>query len=169
MDERIKSAIEALLDQLETQEKEVADLKRTINALCRRAGEPEKYAEAEPKPNQPVATRADQYFGKALSTAAQEVLERRKSLGACGADEILRGLEEGGFDFRQVGWRDGDRLRSLSITLSKNSKTFVRLPNGSFGLVAWYPEMKKAERTDRSGRLATEPETELTKDETAGE
>jgi hypothetical protein len=60
------------------------------------------------------------------------------------ADEILKGLEEGGFDFEPLGWKEKDRLRSLSISLAKNTAIFHRLPNnGAFGLLAWYPEVAK--------------------------
>jgi hypothetical protein len=66
-------------------------------------------------------------------------LERRKQ--ACSPEEILRGLEQGGFDFRALGWKDDDRLRSLSISLAKNNQKFHKLPNGMFGLVTWYPNL----------------------------
>ena len=68
---------------------------------------------------------------------------------ACQREEILRGLVAGGFDFDILGWKEDDRLRSLAISLAKNtgaSGRFHRLKNGTFGLRSWYDEdfLKKA-------------------------
>jgi hypothetical protein len=92
-----------------------------------------------------VKVRRDEYYGKPFATAAQLYLQRRKQ--ACMPDEILKGLEDGGFDFRALGWKDGDRLRSLAISLAKNNKVFHKLPNGTFGLVDWYESIKREEGT----------------------
>lgn len=73
-----------------------------------------------------------------------EFLESRKQ--AVQAEEILRGLEAGGYDFDVVGWKENDRLRNLAISLAKNNLKFHRLKNGSFGLKSWYDAdfLKKA-------------------------
>jgi hypothetical protein len=61
----------------------------------------------------------------------------------------LSGLKAGGFDFDVLGWKEDDRLRSLAMSLAKNTGNagkFHRLKNGSFGLRGWYDEgfLKKA-------------------------
>jgi|SRR5579872_1533522 len=144
----LSPAIEALREQLREQEDELLQTKRMINTLLKRSGLPAEFDEsgdsagessiAAPRYSSGVV-KPDQYYGKPFATAAQEFLERRKQ--ACAPDEILRGLEAGGFDFRALGWKDNDRLRSLSISLAKNNQKFHKLPNGMFGLVIWYPNI----------------------------
>src|SRR6267143_869340 len=94
-----------------------------------------------------------------LEGAIEALLEnRKKATGdqACAPSEILTGLEAGGFDFRAQGWKDNDRLRSLSITLGKNPK-FHRLPNGTYGLISWYPSVAaKKERPGKNGATETD-------------
>jgi hypothetical protein len=143
MDNRITGAVEVLLEQLAEQERRVAETKRTINALKRSMGEEPLFKETEGEQVQSLKIRRDEYYGKPFATAAQMYLQRRKE--ACGPDEILKGLEQGGFDFRAAGWRESDRLRSLSISLSKNNKVFHKLPNGTFGLPDWYENIKREE------------------------
>jgi len=149
MKDKLSAAIEALLEQLQQQQQEVIETKRTINVLCKRIGEellfPDAMTETSDITMAPI--RADQFYGKPLATAAQEFLERRRQ--ACTADEILKGLTEGGFDFRPMGWKDDDRLRSLAISLAKNSKAFHKLPNNTFGLPAWYPDAVKRQERER--------------------
>jgi len=172
MDDKLSGAVEVLLIQLNDQMKQVADTKSTINALLRSMGKDPMFQDVTPE--QASATiRADQFYGKPLATAVQEYLKKRNQ--ACSAEEILRGLEQGGFDFRSVAWREDDRLRSLSISLSKNSVTFHRLPNGTFGLLSWYPDIEKAEppsnkkraqrRAQRKGKQAKASATEGTEPE----
>jgi hypothetical protein len=154
---KLEGAIEALLEELQIQMNQVVDTKKTINTLLRRIGKEPQFAEeaAEQIGSASVRIRPDQYYGRALATSVQEFLEnRKKSTGdqACTPNEILTALEQGGFDFKAQGWKDNDRLRSLSITLGKNSK-FHRLPNGTYGLLSWYPDV--AARKERSGKAGT--------------
>ena len=140
MDEKLNGAIEVLLERLRDKEREVIEAKKMINSLRQMSGESPLFSDAElQQGNNP--TRRDLFYGKPLSTACREYLEFRKQ--ACDAEEILNALEDGGFDFEGLGWKEKDWLRSLSISLAKNSGIFHRLPNGSFGLLAWYPEVKK--------------------------
>lgn len=139
----LSPAVEALRNQAREQEAELNETKKMINSLLRRMREEPEFPEVETGQMQirmNGSLRADQYYGKPFATAAQEYLERRKQ--ACSADEILKGLEQGGFDFKALGWKDGDRLRSLAISLAKNNQKFHKLPNNTFGLLAWYPDIK---------------------------
>jgi hypothetical protein len=150
--EKLNSAIEVLLDQLKDQVRGVSETKRTINALRRSNGEGALFPDVEEDIGI-SQLRADQFYGKPLATSAQEFLERRKQ--ACPADEILKGLDAGSFDFKSLGWPEKDRLRNVSVSLAKNTKTFHRLPNGTFGLLSWYPEVLKRER-EREGQAPKE-------------
>ena len=150
MKEKLNAAIEVLEGQLQEQLQQASETKKMINALLQRMGEQPRFGDVTVEQAASLAIRPDEYYGKPLSTAAQEYLKRRNQ--ACTAEEILRGLEQGGFDFRSLGWKDNDRLRSLAISLVKNTYTFHRLPNGTFGLLTWYPEIEKLDsRPNKKG------------------
>lgn len=133
MENELSPAVEVLQRKLDEQLQAVAETKRLINLLLKSMGKPPMYEEVSESSG---IIRADQFYGKPLATAAQEYLEMRKQ--ACQPEEILRGLGAGGFDFDVMGWKEDDRLRSLSISLAKNVAKFHRLKNGSFGLKTWY-------------------------------
>jgi hypothetical protein len=139
MADELGPAVTALQRKLEEQLQAVADTKRTINMLLKMSGHKPLYTESDSEHS--GAVRADQFYGKGLATSAAEYLAQRKQ--ACQADEIMKALESGGFDFDLLGWQPDDRLRSLSISLAKNTGTsgkFHRLKNGTFGLRSWYDE-----------------------------
>jgi hypothetical protein len=136
MSEKLSAAIEELQAHLEQQLQEAADTKKTINSLRKRMGLDPLYNDVAVE--QVGAIRPDQFYGKPLATAAQEFLERRKQ--ACTAEEIMKGLEQGGFDFDSTGWKEKDQLRMLAISLAKNNAKFHKLPNNTFGLLAWYDQ-----------------------------
>jgi hypothetical protein len=154
---KLEGAIEALLEELQTQMNKVAETKKTINTLLRLLGKEPQFPDeaAEQASSASLRVRPDQFYGRALATSVEEFLENRKKLTgeqACLPSEILVALEQGGFDFKAQGWKDDDRLRSLSITLAKNQK-FHRLPNGTYGLLSWYPNV--AAKRERSGKAGT--------------
>lgn len=155
-----QAVIDELLAHLEDLAHDMADTKRTINSLLRRMGQPVKFKDVEPEAigGGSATFRPDQFFGKPLSTAAREVIEARGQ--AITALDVLSALEQGGFDFDATGWKKNDRLRSLSITLTKNSQTFVKLPSGTFGLRAMYPNLPSAptRKPKDNGSDADEPE-----------
>jgi hypothetical protein len=141
----LSPAVEALRNQLHEQEAEANETRKMINSLLRRMGEDLEFPEAESGQMQMRmngAVRPDQYYGKAFATAAQEYLERRKQ--ACSAEEIMTALEQGGFDFKKLGWKERkDWPRLTAISLAKNNQKFHKLPNGTFGLLSWYPDIAK--------------------------
>src|ERR1700688_1526188 len=106
-DEKLTGAIEVLQSQLEQQLQEASETKKMINSLRRRMGLDPLYADVSVE--HVGAIRPDQYYGKPLATAATEFLERRKQ--ACTAEDIMRGLADGGFDFDGTGWKQKDQLR----------------------------------------------------------
>lgn len=140
MDEKLSGAIEVLLSKLEQDTQRVSETKKMINSLRSLNGEEPLFHDVDSPQGQNIS-RPDIFYGKPFSTAAREFLESKKR--ACSTEEILRGFEQGGFDFEAVGWKEKDRLRSLAISLAKNSAVFHKLPNGTFGLWTWYPEVAK--------------------------
>ena len=147
MKAELQPAVDALRNQLQEQMNDVTETKKMINSLLKRMGEEPEFTDVESgQLSFRGALRPDQYYGKPFATAAQEFLERRKQ--ACSAEEIMKGLEQGGFDFKAAGWRQEDRLRSLAISLAKNNAKFHKLPNNTFGLLAWYPGIANEKNGD---------------------
>lgn len=149
---KLKDAIEVLLEQLNEQEREVRETKKTINMLSRRMGEEMQFPDVDDiQASIGGAIRPDEYYGKQILTAVQMYLERGNRRARSG-EEILAALVQGGFDFAAQGWKDNDRLRSLAIALGKNPQMFHRLPNSTFGLRVWYDEgMLRKSKAARSG------------------
>jgi len=147
--EKIQGAIEVLTEQLNQLLREVAEKKRVINSLYRSAGEEPIYQDVDAdQATGAWPVRPDQFYGKPFATAAIEFLQMQKR--ACSTDDIVKGLEMGGFDFKALNWADSGRLRNVAISISKNTKTFHKLPNGYIGLLTWYPEVQK--RGDKEDR-----------------
>jgi hypothetical protein len=147
--EDLNPALDFLHRQLQDKLVEASEIKKTINGLLKQMGCEPEFTDVEAgQLTLRSVTRPDQYYGKPFATAAQEYLERRKQ--ACSAEEIMKGLEQGGFDFKAAGWRPEDRLRSLAISLAKNNAKFHKLPNNTFGLLSWYPSVTGPERNGDS-------------------
>jgi hypothetical protein len=134
MDDKLQGAVDVLLEELAEQEKQSAETKRTINALMRRMGKSPMFDDVTVNDNLRAKVRADEYYTKPLATAVTMFLQRRRE--PVTTQEILKGLVQGGFEFK--GWKEEDRLRLLASSMGKNTKYFHRVPSGAFGLVEWY-------------------------------
>jgi hypothetical protein len=162
----LEAAIGDLTEKLQKQMNDVSETKRAINVLLRMVGKEPMFPDESPEQvGAALNIEPDQYYGRPLATCVQEYLEnRRKTTGkkAIQVEDILTALTQGGFDFKAQGWRDNDRLRSLSISLAKNTKVFHRLPNGWFGLLSWYPDVvakkEQKEKSEPVTEAAAEPE-----------
>jgi hypothetical protein len=139
----LSAAIEELESQLRDQQQEIVATKKLINSLLKRMGEQPKYLEVAEGGG---AMRADEYYGKSVTQAAQMFLERRHQ--AMSPDEITHGLEQGGFDFSTLNWTEAARVRNIAISLSKNPQTFHKLPNLTWGLTEWYPKSVTAKKEE---------------------
>jgi hypothetical protein len=153
MDERLQGAVEVLLEELAGQEKQVAETKKMINGLMRRMGQEPRFDEAALSDGPGFKIRTDAYYTKPLATAVQMFLQQRREPAT--AQEILRGLLQGGFEFK--GWKEEDRLRLLASSIGKNTKTFHKVPNGAFGLAEWY-DLKEEEEKPAKAPAATPAE-----------
>ncbi|HEX4499147.1 MAG TPA: hypothetical protein VIE43_25950 [Thermoanaerobaculia bacterium] len=140
---RFQDAVEELVAEIEAKEREISEVKKTVNFLRSRDGLGPLYETTDPTiKGRALTVRPDQFYGKSPITAAREYLELRGE--AVLPDEIADALEKGGFDFKAQGWNAKEhRARNLAISMSKNSLIFHRLPNAWYGLVKFYPELKK--------------------------
>ena len=68
-------------------------------------------------------------------------MRRAQNLGAATNREIYDSLMAGGYEFDTKS--EDIAQKSLRNSLAKNTALFHKLPNGQFGLLAWYPNVKK--------------------------
>jgi len=142
-DGNLDAAIKALVGIIEKDETSIAENKKMVNRLCERAGRPPLYHDIERGITSFGSVRPDEYYGQPLAGAVRAILLARKSAGAGAATvkEIYETLVKGGFKFDA---KDENAQRGLRQSLTKNSQTFHKLPNGTYGLLEWYPGVKPA-------------------------
>jgi hypothetical protein len=157
--ESFREAIETLEEDLKGLYLEVKKKKLVINGLYESLGEAAPYQLDDDS----KILHRDEFYAKPFATAASEFLKFKEH--ACTAEEILHGLEEGGFEFP---WPEKDRLRTVAVSLGKNTTVFRKLPNSTYGLTDWYtnkpmkrtkfPETKSDnnEKTEDLGRKEQE-------------
>ena len=144
----LEATIQGLVDMINQDEEQLVANKRTVNRLCLRAGRPAMYPDADLTTGVQLGNiRSDQYYGQPLATAIRSILESRRAsnLGAATVREIYDTLIKGGFKFDA---KDENAIRGLRQSLTKNSGTFHKLPNGGYGLLEWYPGAKPARPSD---------------------
>ena len=152
--------LDQMVEEIRAKQAELDNQKRAANTFFRGKGEAEPFVIEDPDAAVGAALRikADEYYGKGFATAAGNYMERRKT--AVTHDEVLRALEQGGFDFDAAGWKDvSGRGRTVAMSLAKNTAIFHRLPNGMFGLRKWYGDAidkKKSKKGDADKDNVTE-------------
>ena len=89
--------------------------------------------------------RRNAFFGRPLATCVREYLEMKKDKPVKEASllEIVEALKAGGFDLDKISEKADDAKRGVAITLAKNPQ-FYRLPNDDWGLLAWYPNVRRS-------------------------
>jgi hypothetical protein len=139
-DEHVERTIEMVQVQVRDLEVELTEKKRIVNSLCKLIGREPLFSNVEPS-HVGTVLRTDEFYGKALTSVARTVLERRDAagLGAASVDALYSDLVRGGFQFDAKN--DSTAKRSLAISLAKNSYLFHRLPNADWGLVSWYEKL----------------------------
>lgn len=145
MAEEYKPAIAKLYDELKEVSAKVVDIKKAINMLSALSGEPEPFTDiSSPTISGKMTIRADQFFGKSFASSAKEYLRIKGQ--AATAEEILKALEEGGFEF-PTNWKTNLRLKNTAISLGKNSNDFVYVKSSnSYGLWEFYPDKVKEKK-----------------------
>jgi hypothetical protein len=165
MNDHISKTIEQAKGEIIKHEEAIIATKKLINQLCGFAGLPQEYQEAELQvPGVAPLIRRNVFFGRPLATCVREFLESRKEKHVKEAtlDEILAVLKEGGFDLKKIS-DDADGIkRGVAITLAKNPQ-FHKLPNGDWGLLSWYPNVKRSKES-KSSNDASEDEQEVGSD-----
>ena len=148
MEEKLAEAIEVLKQKVEQKAKELSDAKKAVNQFCVCIGEPPAYEiSGEPEVGQLVTNlKGHEYYMKALATVITDILERRGvNNGPMTVKEIYEQMKAGGYKFDTKN--DENAMRNIRISMAKNSVTFHKLPNGKFGLVKWFPELKVKKQT----------------------
>jgi hypothetical protein len=170
MSEHILQAIQELEARLRDQERDVKETKSAINSLCKVIGRQPPHDLDEPERIPVIGSiRPDQFYGQPLSTIVRDILLMRKAanLGAASVAEIYRSMRDGGYAFETTD--DANAQRGLRISLTKNSQTFHKLPNGRYGLREWYPSAKEPKAKRSAFEKAVDSVTETDSEESADE
>jgi hypothetical protein len=157
MSEHLQKAIAELEAKLQEQLKAAAKTKSGINQLAELAGLPAPYPDTEERASG-GAIRPDQFYGKPLHTAMRAYLDMRgPTRGPATVNDIFDALKLGGFQFDTKS--DDNAKRIIRITLTRNTLVFHKLPNGSYGLLAWYPNVK-ASKTKTKAKESDQQESD---------
>jgi hypothetical protein len=132
----------------------------TINVLRARAGLDPKppgigaSADAGASGGAITQIKSDTFYGKKMQTAVREYLEMRRaqSLGPAKPRDIYDAITAGGYQFETSNIDNA--LVGLRAMLRKRTHFFHRLPNGTYGMTAWYPNAKVAKATLAPGAAA---------------
>ena len=155
MSDEILSTIQFLSNKVKLREEEANDLKRLINKLCSEANIPIRYPQISDASSAGGPLRADQFYGQTLTTAIRNYLDYRKAseLGPATVADIFKAITDGGYKFDAKS----EEIAKISVrsTLRKSSSIFHRLPNGQYGLLAWYPNAKAQPEIVASTRTKT--------------
>lgn len=161
MSDHIQKTLDDALGELKKQEDGVLTTKRFINQLCSFDKREPMFPDVdETTGGHRAAIRRNSFYGQPLATCVGEYLEWRKSAGLvkeATLDEIVAALKDGNFDLTTISKDEDGQKRGVAITLGKNTVKFHRLPNGDFGLVAWYPNLKA--RKEKSSEAPDENST----------
>lgn len=144
MSNELLPAIAALERRLEDIEGKAAEIRRAINILCEEANLPVRYSDDDSTNSSKLSQIMDDtFYGKPQQTAIREYLEMRRAQGSGPAKprDIFDALTAGGYKFEAKD--DGVALVGLRAVLRKRSNVFHKLPNGSYGLLSWYPTAKE--------------------------
>jgi hypothetical protein len=167
MSEHWDQTISAVQQEVAEFERKAADAKLLANQLCKRAGRPPIYADAETMSSGgvPLSIQSDQFYGQPQATCMRTILEMRKALnqGPASVNDLYDALVQGGYQFDTKNVENAKR--GLRINLTKNSVTFHKLPNGLFGLTAWYPNVRTPKQRAMSSGTDESLEEEVTEPE----
>lgn len=168
MSDHIQQTIADLQAKLKEQESGVTKTKQLINQLCGIAGMPVIYQDAELQEggnSVNLSIQGDQFYGQPLATCIRQILEIRKGLkqGPATVNDIYGALVQGNYQFDTKN--EDNAKRGLRISLTKNTAIFHKLPNGKFGLIEWYPNVKPSRQRDESNDEEMTAEAEGEKNE----
>lgn len=144
MSKTVDQVISELAAEITADEASLRKKKETVNTLCGAVGRPPAYALEITATALPTQIRSDQFYGQPLAASVRTILEMRRAqnLGAATNREIYDLLVTGGYEFDTKS--EDIAQKSLRNSLAKNTALFHKLPNGQFGLLSWYPNVKKS-------------------------
>lgn len=150
MTKTVEQAISDLTAEIAADEAAVRKKKDTVNALCGVVGRPPAYTVENQAATIPTAIRSDQFYGQPLASSVRTILEMRRAanMGAATNNEIYDALVMGGYEFETKS--EDIARKSLRNSLAKNTSMFHKLPNGQFGMLSWYPNIKKPKASSPS-------------------
>jgi endonuclease III len=156
MSDAKQAVIDELLQKLSQQQAEMTKTKEAINMLRGLQGLEPMFADVIENVTGPAATREDEFYKQPLATVVRTIMERRKTAGqsAASVDELFEAMKAGSYAFDVKD--ETEAKRGIAVSLSKNTVTFHRLPNGKYGLASWY-DLKST--TKRRTRLAQDEDT----------
>lgn len=131
-----------------------------VNTLCRLAGRPELYANADSVPAIGAAGGAtwqpepDAFFGKKLGPCIKKILDERGRRPAT-IDDIADTVKAGGYRFA-----GGNMRFAVQKTLTKGVRMFVKVPPNLYGLRSWYPSVRTSGK--QPATVSGEPTTNAT-------
>jgi hypothetical protein len=165
MSNDLGTAIAALERSLAEVERKANTLRSAINTLCEEAGIPPKYPNVGQSAEHAAVNtqiQPDTFYGKKQSTAIRMYLEMRKAqgLGPATPRDIFEALKTGGYQFETRN--EINALVGMRALLRKNTVTFHKLPNGSYGLLTWYPDAKAGRPSDDDDEEEAAPNKEAT-------
>lgn len=152
MEPHLQKTVDDLLGRLKELEKEAGETKRMINGLCALAKVPPMFPVVEPESIGITSIKGDTFYGQPFATAATTYLRMRKAMnmGPASVAEIYEALKSGGYQFDATN--EDYAKRGVRHSLTKNTQTFHKVPNGDFGLMDWYPAVKKT-KSSKNGSV----------------
>lgn len=142
--EHIDKTIADIEAKIAEHEQSITKLRSTVNDLCAIKGAPPKYelgsgpVSGGSSAKGGLTVKPDEYYGKPLATAVKAALNTMRFADRAPAsiDSIYELLVQGGFDFPTKS-KDAN-IQSLSISIGKNSDSFVKLSSGLIACKDWY-------------------------------
>lgn len=154
-DNVIEAAIANLERAIEEHEQKIRGLRMAINTLCENVGMAPRYEDAAlsaTSSTRVTTIRDDTFYGKRQTSAMREYLEMRKTqgMGPASPREIYEALKTGGYQFESKD--ETVALVGMRALLRTQPNVFHKLPQGTYGLTAWYPDAPKRSIEERSAR-----------------
>jgi hypothetical protein len=164
MDESLEKAIQALKQRVEQKAKELMDAKKAVNQVCISMGEKPIYETTGDEIGLSSDLKGHEYYMKPLATVITNILERRgEQNGPMTVKEIYEQMKAGGYLFETKN--DENAMRNIRISMAKNTQTFHKLPNGKFGLLKWFPDLKESEESKKGKKRKRKRYTTKTTEE----
>jgi hypothetical protein len=146
----LQPAFDRLLEELRQLEAQAKGKKMALNEMAKSMGDEIPFPNIEDesltrlgRPN----IRMDRFLGRPLATAVEDYLTLSgKEVGARPWSEIVQVLRQGGFELGKAKTAE-DAART---TILKNTTKFKLVGDDAFGLLDWYPKIKREQSKDEN-------------------